>query len=651
MNHSLNVTESARLRRASNPPDHCGKLQDPLGRRKSQRGTQVSVTSCQPPKPCSRGKYSRGSTRRRSAPQHGNKRNQRPSTRINDSTPDEEAEKLENSDDEEVGPKTEVETPENVKDQGLGVKGAKEDSVFKADSPLCNNTLEDCVQNSCDGPITQQEKITDSHNSKGDLKSVSGAPEVDDADGQIKLCSERSKEAPPESSESTTTGSLEVQGNCEGNDTSAILGKKFDHPASDGKEDNVCTAQEQNNILILQDKTTDERVTPDDERREEINHERKESIEATKPVQRQKETVEEIEDITWRLGNCENKDGGRKQKENDVSIIPAHPQTGTPACQTPDPPHSNKGLTAQSELPACVLPVSNTATSNPTKAPSTSESLGKVLSKIDIQPATHGAKPQSPGCSVVTEAALMVQAVVVKRNMPVIIRTDSLKPSNMRDSCHGEPHQPQIQEVLPNQGESLACTPAESQTKDSEFIQEPLEHKSQKAVPLGSSALLSQLAAPSTELELNLSKVQLAVPEQDSVPKISTPSLDSSSTFSCSSESTRSSFSFETESEAGYGDPSLSVQPGSWAQEGACSLARVASKLQRKEGKKRRRCGKCEPCLRKINCGQCSCCLNRRTGHQICKLRKCVELKRRGPSSPHTHSAAQVRPTASFYYI
>uniref|UniRef100_A0A669BFH9 Methylcytosine dioxygenase TET n=1 Tax=Oreochromis niloticus TaxID=8128 RepID=A0A669BFH9_ORENI len=639
VNHSLNVTGSARLRRASNPPDHCGKLQDPLGRRKSQRGTQVSVTPCQPPKPCSRGKYSRGSTRRRSAPQHGNKRNQRPSTRINDSTPDEEAEKLENCDDEEVGPKTEVETPENVKDQGLGVNGAKEDSVFKADSPLCNNTLEDCVQNSCDGPITQQEKITDSHKSIGDLKSVSGAPEGDDADGQIKLCSERSKEAPPESSESTTAVSGEVQGSCEGNDTSAIRGKKFDHPASDGKEDNVCTAQqEQNNILILQDKTTDERVTPDDERREEINHERKESIEATKTVQRQKETVGEMEDITWKLGNCENKDGGKKQKENDVSIIPAHPQTGTPACQTPDPPHSNKGLTAQSESPSCVLLVSNTATSNPTKAPSTSESLGKVLSKIDIQPATHGAKPQSPGCSVVTEAALMVQAVVVKRNMPVIIRTDSLKLSNMRDSCHGEPHQPQSQEVLPNQGESLACTPAESQTKDSESIQEPLEHKSQKAVPLGSSALLSQLAAPSTELELNLSEVQVAMPEQDSVPKISTPSLDSSSTFSCSSESTRSSFSFETESEAGYGEPSLSVQPGSWAQEGACSLAWTASKLQRKEGKKRRRCGKCEPCLRKINCGQCSCCLNRRTGHQICKLRKCVELKRRRPSSPHTHS-------------
>uniref|UniRef100_A0A3Q0T5S4 Methylcytosine dioxygenase TET n=1 Tax=Amphilophus citrinellus TaxID=61819 RepID=A0A3Q0T5S4_AMPCI len=644
VNHALNVTGSARLRRVSNPPEHCGKLQDSLGRRKSQRGTKVSITPCQPPKPCSRGKYSRGSTRRRPAPQHGNERNQPLSTRINDSAPDEKNENLGDCDDEETLPidlKTEVATPASVKDQGLRVNSAKEGSALKADSPLCNDTLEDCVHNSCDGPITQQEEITESHKSEGDLKSVTGAPVGDDVDGQIKLCSEKSKETRSESAESTTSGSLEVQGSCEGNDGS-ILEKKLDHPARDGKEDDVCAVQqEQGNVLLLEDKRMDERVTADNERREEINCERKESIEVAKAVQRQKETVEEMEDITCRLGNCENEDGVKKQEENDVSIDPTDPQTGTPACQTPDPPHSNKGLTAQSESPACVLLVSNTATSNPTKVPSTSESLDKVLSKIDIQPTTHGAKPQPPGSPVVTEAALVAQAVVVKRNMPVIIRTDSLKPSNLRNSCHGEPHQLQSQEILLPQGESLACTPAESQTKDSESIREPLEHNGQKELPVGSSLLLSQLAAdaPATECELNLREVQVAVPERDSVPKISTPSLDSSSTFSCSSESTRSSFSFETESEAGYGEPSFSVQPGFWGQEGTSSLSWTASKLHRKEGKKRRRCGTCEPCLRKISCGQCSCCLNRRTGHQICKLRKCVELKRRRPSAPQTHPA------------
>lgn len=624
MNHALNVTGSARLRRASNPPEHCGKLQDPLGRRKSQRGTKVSVTPCPPPKPCSKRKYSRASTRRRPAPQHGNKRNQPPSTRINDSAPDEKNEKREGCGDEgtlPVDPKTEVETPASVKDQGLGVNSAEEGSSLKADSPLCNDTLEDCVQNSCDGPITQQDEITDSHNSEGDLKSVTGAPAGDDVDGQIKLCSERSKETPFESSES---GSLEVQGSCEGNDSSTILGKKLDHPARDGKEDDLCSVQqEEGNILLLEDQRMDEKVRCDSERREEINCERKERMEAeAKAIQRQKETVDETEDITCK-------------QENGVPINPIDPQTGTPADQTAEPPHSNKGLTAQSESPACVLLVSNTATSNPTKVPATSESLDKVLSKINVQPTTHGAKTPPPRSPVVTEAALVVQPVVVKRNMPVIVRTDSLK-------LH------QLQSLL-LQGESPACTPAESETKDKESNREPLEHNSQKEIPMGSSSLLSQLAAdaPATECELNLREVQVAVPEQDLVPKISTPSLDSSSTFSCSSESTRSSFSFETESEVGYGEPSFS---GFWGQEGTSSHSWKASKLHRKEGKKRRRCGTCEPCLRTSSCGQCSCCLNRRTGHQICKLRKCVELKRRRSSAPQTHSSAQVRLKSLFGY-
>ncbi|XP_030647268.1 methylcytosine dioxygenase TET3 [Chanos chanos] len=45
--------------------------------------------------------------------------------------------------------------------------------------------------------------------------------------------------------------------------------------------------------------------------------------------------------------------------------------------------------------------------------------------------------------------------------------------------------------------------------------------------------------------------------------------------------------------------------------------------------KKRRRCGACGPCMRKENCGTCGNCLNRKVGHQICKLRKCEELKKK----------------------
>ena len=43
--------------------------------------------------------------------------------------------------------------------------------------------------------------------------------------------------------------------------------------------------------------------------------------------------------------------------------------------------------------------------------------------------------------------------------------------------------------------------------------------------------------------------------------------------------------------------------------------------------KKRKRCGECTPCLRKENCAVCKQCINRKTGHQICKLRKCEQLK------------------------
>ncbi|XP_026122347.1 CXXC-type zinc finger protein 4-like [Carassius auratus] len=45
--------------------------------------------------------------------------------------------------------------------------------------------------------------------------------------------------------------------------------------------------------------------------------------------------------------------------------------------------------------------------------------------------------------------------------------------------------------------------------------------------------------------------------------------------------------------------------------------------------KKRKRCGVCTPCRRLINCGVCSSCRNRKTGHQICKFRKCEELKKK----------------------
>lgn len=49
--------------------------------------------------------------------------------------------------------------------------------------------------------------------------------------------------------------------------------------------------------------------------------------------------------------------------------------------------------------------------------------------------------------------------------------------------------------------------------------------------------------------------------------------------------------------------------------------------------RKRKRCGECVPCRRQTNCEQCSSCRNRKRGHQICKYRKCEELKRK-PGGP-----------------
>ncbi|KAM3869191.1 CXXC-type zinc finger protein 5 [Diretmus argenteus] len=58
--------------------------------------------------------------------------------------------------------------------------------------------------------------------------------------------------------------------------------------------------------------------------------------------------------------------------------------------------------------------------------------------------------------------------------------------------------------------------------------------------------------------------------------------------------------------------------------------------------KKRKRCGMCPPCRRRINCEQCSSCRNRKTGHQICKFRKCEELKKK-PSAALEAELASVR--------
>ncbi|XP_056617263.1 methylcytosine dioxygenase TET1 isoform X1 [Triplophysa dalaica] len=94
--------------------------------------------------------------------------------------------------------------------------------------------------------------------------------------------------------------------------------------------------------------------------------------------------------------------------------------------------------------------------------------------------------------------------------------------------------------------------------------------------------------------------------------------------FNSSTESSRSSFDSESELVLEHG---TSGNPPLQAKDIQLHLLRV------QERKKRSRCGVCTPCLRKINCGECSSCLKRKTGHQICKLRKCIELRRKPTKS------------------
>ncbi|XP_035989314.1 CCR4-NOT transcription complex subunit 3 [Fundulus heteroclitus] len=76
--------------------------------------------------------------------------------------------------------------------------------------------------------------------------------------------------------------------------------------------------------------------------------------------------------------------------------------------------------------------------------------------------------------------------------------------------------------------------------------------------------------------------------------------------------------------------PSSSSPSSSGVTAGGVSLSSSSSTSSGTVAKrKRKRCGVCGPCRRLINCGVCSSCRNRKTGHQICKFRKCEELKKK----------------------
>lgn len=602
------MTGPARLRRSSS----CGKSQVPVGQRRSQ--WEASPTPCQSPKPSRGRKNSRGSTGRKAASQQRNSKNKPSGV-----TRDEERKKAKNSNNEEKSTnhrKSDREVPSNIREQSLELIDAKEDSSPQANSPR------DAVQHICEELLDPDTK-TVSCSSEGDLNRVTGATVCDDVDGQPSVCSDRHKDPASGTSELTSGGSVGVQEN----GTSSIAGNELDPVDSDGMQDGGCTVHPlEGTPLGMKENKADESRSVVTERKDEINHEIRGSLEAEKVAARQSETLGEAKEIAVGSEGCESE--GSERKEKQVSTGPADSRTSTPTC--PDPPHCNTGPTAQTESPARVLPVFNPTTSDPTKAPSTSEPREPEAvseAKADAQPTVHGANLQFPGSSAVPDAAPKVQTVIVKRSTPVIVCRDSLTIKTLKESSNRECQQQQTPSVPASAGGRRDFTATE--TKNGEVNQE--DFSSQKTSVL-SFSLVSLSGTDERKPNLSEDGLQVSTPEVDLVPKISTPSLDSSSSFSCSSESTRSSFSFDTESETGCAE----AGPGSGSP--GTSL-----KPPKKERRKRSRCGTCEPCLRKINCGQCSCCLNRRTGHQICKLRKCVELRRRRPSSLISRCHVQVR--------
>ncbi|XP_059422581.1 methylcytosine dioxygenase TET3-like isoform X1 [Carassius carassius] len=106
---------------------------------------------------------------------------------------------------------------------------------------------------------------------------------------------------------------------------------------------------------------------------------------------------------------------------------------------------------------------------------------------------------------------------------------------------------------------------------------------------------------------------------------------------SSSTESTQSSFVSDSESvmeRRESGNPPLQTED---------IQLRLHQVQERRDKKKRIHCDVCTPCLLKINCGECRSCQNQKMGHQICRLRKCVELRKK----PHMICMREVESEAN----
>nr|XP_023992605.1 uncharacterized protein LOC112069492 [Salvelinus alpinus] len=287
---------------------------------------------------------------------------------------------------------------------------------------------------------------------------------------------------------------------------------------------------------------------------------------------------------------------------------------------------------------------------NPQSNPALSQSLESPVSpeaRQLLRPVDEETKESSNhlNAKLSSSSASSSSDLYTSAEVPITVSVPDLGP--LSNNHNNYPEEPPSSSSLPYTKKDVFTTGSEPDkdivsVSDCDLGSGPMTHnKYNQDEPQPSLPNTDTRSEPNTDIA-SVSDLG-SVPKTSSIPNQESSSSKFSFSFSCSSESTQSSYSFDTESETGYGEPSPPGHPSLdlGHLDGGTSLPRTPRIIQRRERKKRSRCGGCEPCLRKINCGQCSCCLNRRTGHQICKLRKCMELRKRRPMSLLTLTSTQ----------
>ncbi|CAL8256292.1 unnamed protein product [Lota lota] len=702
VNPAANITGSARLRKLSNPPDYCAQLEDPPGRRKSLRGTRASIGPCQPPKPPSRrGKKGRSCLARGTAAHRRNTRKEAVNPDCGDATDTKELEEAHSDDDDakETNPLALKSSPNEAtatfKEQVAAVvNNASPSSAFPSESSPSDDTQRVCAaQGRCDSVIIEPEQrdnqqsvgdeqvseVGDPGDKQGDRphdlgSSNGGKASPEQTDTEEKLVENQEKrveneekrveneEKLVENEEKQDDGEVKQDDNVP--DLKEVKGDYADvkpgDPASDGKQEPFSIPQEVDNTSVLREAEMEMQMvaaTHENDVDERGNEEKETCLERRQDEKERigcsgiKDKVEESVPLQPRVNQGEG---------NSVSFFAAHSHHRTSFAPSSDLFQSSDALTGRTATPFETFPVFNTATSEPIKSLVLSESQEiLVQGRQDIRSShnTHGAKLHYPVSSALSVNNLISRTNAMSPNAHVT--TQILGPIFPQHPYQWSPGQALNREIPPRQESRRGQTPVQMDTKghapaleSSKHLPHQEDSPSLPPRPLKNTVVPAGAGEPSPR---ETRDVAVALPEQESMPKTSTTTSPPGSSngggsgysFSCSSESTRSSL--DTESDAGCGDPGPALLAGgSWGfPEGACMPSWIASgraQKKEKEKKKRSRCGGCEPCLRKISCGRCSCCLNRSTGHQICKLRKCVELKKRRSLLLLSPPAAQAAP-------